>query len=841
MDKSDAGAYIKIVEHLLEKNSDVIDTAQINMGIARAVAEGAPLKGISIGEDMSLICKVKDLGKCKIAVAGVIRIIYDFMAAVMDPETADNSVIGPLREYAQENSVSDILEHLGDLIGEESAPSALEDKTDQEKVAAIYSACLNSYLSETKRDYEQHIKNLFSSIGTVEMDGKEITILPSAVEDFARKIAEVFNEFVELFFSLESMELDMAGEKERISKILAAYDPLPQELGITSSILFGSLATTVSTGLNTLDYLLGGGIARGESAVLRASPGWEHELFSRRFIRAGLLSGASVVVILSNMSPEDFKDQMEMVRIDVNRYEKKGKLWIIDWYSHNYKRVVGIERDGTVIRCSNDLTNVSMALDMVLGEIKDAPVKLGVLNIVSPALMRFGFEPVYEFAQAANSKFRRADVSALVLLVKKLHSMEYFHSISDIFSTTIDIERVEDRMGYEIRVSGSSVTSVSRERLSASWTKRGLVIEGKEVEAVNFSFEKGGMDLGLGGMERIGSGIPPGRTTLLQCPECEEKDLFVLSAIEEMLSQGKKVVLVLGNMLPSDFSKTFLEGKNQKGLTFVDWYSHKNEKIIGVEKRGDIYYASQDIAHLSIAIKKAVEEAGEGAFVILDMLTAILKYYELGPVVSFATTLAAHLRSNGATGIALFDSEAFDSEYSSALGFTFDGIIEIKEDKELGGEKVILMPSIRNSYSTGKKAACVIEKDKLRFEELEALIEKVMASGGGRASQEVLEALKRENTQLKRKLASFESDAATEASDAQKSRVLELETELARLREQLATDAKEIGKVLSIIDEMFESLPEEVLQNFTSSEQFELYEKIVDRYSLTRDFGEEQD
>ena len=471
-----------------------------------------------------------------------------------------------------------------------------------------------------------------------------------------------------------------------------------------------------------------------------------------------------------------------------------------------------------------------------MAEIADAPVKIGVVEFVSPALLKFSFEPVYELIQAVNSKFKRAMVTGFVVLVRGIHKMEYFHSISDIFSTTIDVERIEKATGGEWTVSASSVASSSRERLQISWTKRGLIIEGgSDVETVPLSYAKGAFDLGLEGMDKLGMGFLPGRLVLLLSSESMEKENVMDSFIKRGLKSGK-VIVITGNMSPEEFSSNHVDVGKSKKIIFVDWCSHKNEKIIGVDKRENVYMASQDISHLAIAIRKAVDEADEGSFVVMDALTALLKYYDLPAVVSFVMSIAGVLRNKNATTLFTLDGEVFDTEYSSAFTFLLDETIQIKEEREFQGERFIWIPNIRDGYSTGSKAICVIDEKGLRLDTMDKVIKESLGAKGGKISQKMVEALIKDNERLEKELVIAEEKAAEEGSAADSGRIAELEMELARLKEEIFSDAKSLSKVLSVIDEMFEKLPPDVLDEFMNSESFSLYEQMVDKFALSSDF-----
>ncbi|MCK4718775.1 MAG: hypothetical protein KAT70_08915, partial [Thermoplasmata archaeon] len=146
------------------------------------------------------------------------------------------------------------------------------------------------------------------------------------------------------------------------------------------------------------------------------------------------------------------------------------------------------------------------------------------------------------------------------------------------------------------------------------------------------------------------------------------------------------------------------------------------------------------------------------------------------------------------------------------------------------------MPTTRNGYSTGKKAVCVVDDNGLMLEELGKILEEKQVTMPGKISDQMIEAIMKENAALKRELSALEEEMNDMDQAQNRDQVLELETELARLKEYTLSDAKDLAKVLSTIDELFEKLPQKALDEFTSSEAFSLYEGVVDKYALSKDF-----
>ena len=124
------------------------------------------------------------------------------------------------------------------------------------------------------------------------------------------------------------------------------------------------MSDRVKSGIVGFDLVVSGGIPAGHSVILQSSTAIENTIFTNQFIKKGLENYEPVLVVLSKISPQKFRDNLKAIGVNVDEYEKNGYLKIVDWYSFKSGDLVGDveDRDG-VICSSKDLTNIGIAIN----------------------------------------------------------------------------------------------------------------------------------------------------------------------------------------------------------------------------------------------------------------------------------------------------------------------------------------------------------------------------------------------------------------------------------------------------------------------------------------------
>ena len=114
----------------------------------------------------------------------------------------------------------------------------------------------------------------------------------------------------------------------------------------------------IKSGVRGFDDLIDGGFPKRSSVILKAPPGSEKQLFSMKFMAEGFANGGSAIIVISNKSPEILIEELLAMGIDANELLEQRRLIIIDWYSYKTQNISYLQEEGSVLKCSADLTNV---------------------------------------------------------------------------------------------------------------------------------------------------------------------------------------------------------------------------------------------------------------------------------------------------------------------------------------------------------------------------------------------------------------------------------------------------------------------------------------------------
>jgi Flp pilus assembly protein TadD/KaiC/GvpD/RAD55 family RecA-like ATPase len=311
---------------------------------------------------------------------------------------------------------------------------------------------------------------------TVELPESEqtLTAISGMLTVFHRYMFKTYDEIIAREKLLRPAKEFLEKNKERLDALQLgsfippvigelAGAPKPEERQAAIS----SRATHVQSGVQGFDSLLGGGMPRNTSVLLQAPTGNEPELFANQFIRQSLEERAPVLVVVAGQSPADLRASLKSLGARPEEAEATGQLRIIDWYSHRFERVNGIEEAGSVTRVSKDLTNVSIALNKAMRSMPDTGPRRAVVKLLSKALTEFDFETVYGFAESTKAKFKNNSITALFLIDKEAHPQSVLSAFHKVFDGVVDIERrrVEVRVVSEMSVLAMSGVQVRSEYL----------------------------------------------------------------------------------------------------------------------------------------------------------------------------------------------------------------------------------------------------------------------------------------------------------------------------------------------------------------------------------------
>ncbi|MBU4032803.1 MAG: hypothetical protein KKH41_09660 [Candidatus Thermoplasmatota archaeon] len=543
----------------------------------------------------------------------------------------------------------------------------------------------------------------------------------------------------------------------------------------------------------------------------------------------------------------------------MSKLESDGRLIFVDWYSRFTKRVTSIDVSGNVLKVSNDLTNLAVGIDMALKMASNHTHVRLVLEMASPTIITEGFDRVHEFLNSVRAKLKNHSCTGLVLLNPLMHPEEETRMLEEIFDGTMLIERTElhGRFQSTFRVAHLSGTAYSPARLNLSITQRGMEISGSgDTQPLVIDYDHGDEKaiLGLLGIESLSpGGLPVGHSFLVWIPSSMVPSDYVKPVVMEAQKEGNALLLALSSMDTDTIGEWMSEkGLSRKGLIdrgllqVVEWYGQKSAKVFGMEMDQGVIRTSRDLTHLGVGLDTALSKISDqfSSLAVMELLSQAIRLFDMGGVYAFAQSINAKLVDRNFTTFVLMERDAHESMINAAFEELFDGIIDIRTS---GGVLEIGLVSIRGCHFQSEYRPLTKLRDRLTIDVSRRVpdseIVETMATHGLSARLKSLEkelgSTLEEKLSLERRLAELmekateyerrhrEMKSALEVVEGQMAKSAEASGDISGVQTQ---HREELAKLLKIMDDMLENLPDDVVNSFAASEDFKLYEKILNIY-----------
>lgn len=198
-------------------------------------------------------------------------------------------------------------------------------------------------------------------------------------------------------------------------------------LGLVAKKPKGSIKKRLSTGIATLDEMMGGGIPEGDSLLIAGPSGTGKSLLATQFIAAGICAGEAGIVAVFEERPEEYANRAETFGLDLETPLAKGHLEIIY------------------------LRPLDLSVDEMMQEILDAIERTGATRLVIDSLA--GFE--LALAPGFRIDFRESLYRMIFALTGKgitiLSTLEMGESFTELLFSTYAISFLTDdiiRMRY---------------------------------------------------------------------------------------------------------------------------------------------------------------------------------------------------------------------------------------------------------------------------------------------------------------------------------------------------------------------------------------------------------
>ncbi len=850
-----------LLRTVFEENKELLLELQLRDALGKYETVHAVLSELKIGQDLSVdATSMPDTEESFVAIAYLIHRVQGFME-LFEGDEAENRITDAITKFKEENQAEIQTSGLIDACpqffstGDVAVIPDLDTATDLEKARQVFLDIFSQHLEDDADGEKRNtlLKNL-----------NDCTGLTSIADDAAWF---EFADGASLSVVVEQLSgvVDVLGiSLEAVGRSIEEYGRIPEELGIIQSVFNGALSNVTTFGLRPIDALLRSGLGRDATLLLEGPAVVEKDILTYLFLKRGLEENGCVIFVSTQRSPDRIRRGLATVGVDIDTVDSEGRLIIVDWHTRHRKQITGIEESGSLIQVSNDLTNLAVGIDIALKRAANSPNRRLLLDMVSPTIMVEGFDRVNEFLNSVKAKLRNLRCTGLITLNPLIHVSEEINKIEDKFDGTLSISRSlkEGRIRSEVHFSSFDAGPFDSSHILMDINDHGIVFSDidksfNEEERLTFDHGDEKFSLGFPGIENLtAGGLPIGRSFLIWISSKMTPGEMIKPLITEAIGGNHAVVLALSTVLPDEITGWLGEiGHNasrliEKGsLEIVDWQAQKDTRVLGVEEDKGIIKTSKDITNLGVGIDMALRKVNEDmpSVAVLEILSPAFRMLDPRTVYPFAQAINARLDRRGFTTFVVMERDAHDSRINAGIEEIYDGVLDVMD---AGDHLELAVLNLRGSHfqpeyrklsrlRTGFSVD--ITKRELETERIPEVSDE-MTTRIERLNSELKEALDEKSELEKRTEDLMKREGELQRKhDELRLHLVELEKSITEQQKEMVVSSearteedemhmKELARILTVMDDMLEHLPEDMIEKFANSDEYKLYEKILAMY-----------
>ncbi|MBN2330761.1 MAG: hypothetical protein JXC85_03005 [Candidatus Aenigmarchaeota archaeon] len=230
----------------------------------------------------------------------------------------------------------------------------------------------------------------------------------------------------------------------------------------------------ISTGIEKLDEITGGGFPSNSSILVKGPPGTGKTTICQQFLYSGLQKSEKGYYITSDASPEDVMEKMSSFSWDIGPFIRSRKLLFLDIYSW---RTGGAEEKvwKHVLQGGLNIDSLNLSLSDLLDKLANSQNKRGVFDSLSSLLLYVSTDMVIKFIPILIAKARKRGATELLVLEEGVHDPQTVNTLN--FLTDGLIETKMEEGGKFLRVLRMRGTSCKGGWVEYDLTDKGVIFK----------------------------------------------------------------------------------------------------------------------------------------------------------------------------------------------------------------------------------------------------------------------------------------------------------------------------------------------------------------------------
>ncbi|HOE53474.1 MAG TPA: ATPase domain-containing protein [Methanomassiliicoccales archaeon] len=207
----------------------------------------------------------------------------------------------------------------------------------------------------------------------------------------------------------------------------------------------------VKTGIPRFDDLLLGGIPIGSNIMIHGPPFIGKEVMANTFLVEGLRKGIPALIVLTDRTPKDVRDEMKYIMAGFEEYEKLGLVRYVDTYS----RAMGDDASDpytVYIEQPNDHERLGETIDKLAKEFKEKHEYYRlVFRSVSTLIAYSDPNSAFRFLSPQCGRRKKDQAVSMYIVEKGMHSEQELQMLGSIMDGMVDFKVDQLKTFFAIR------------------------------------------------------------------------------------------------------------------------------------------------------------------------------------------------------------------------------------------------------------------------------------------------------------------------------------------------------------------------------------------------------